>query len=94
MSGIPPNHETLRRRVRTHRNRKEFWEREGERSLGQNLAMIGALGWLIVVPALVGIFLGRWLDQLAATGIMWTAALLFLGVIAGCIMAWKRIHHD
>ena len=56
--------------------------------------MIGALGWLIVIPALVGIFLGRWLDQLAATGIMWTAALLFVGVVAGCYMAWKRIHHD
>lgn len=94
MSGIPPNHETLRRRVRAHRDRKEFWEREGERSLAQNLAMIGALGWLIVLPTLAGVFLGRWLDEIAGTGIMWTAALLFVGVVAGCGMAWRRIHHD
>ncbi len=94
MSAMPSNHKSLRRKVKAHRSRKELWEKEGERSLGQNLAMIGALGWLIVIPALAGIFLGRWLDRLAATGIMWTAALLFLGVVAGCLMAWKRIHHD
>jgi len=94
MNAIPSNHKSMRRKIRVHRGRKELWEDKGERSLGQNLAMIGALGWLIVIPALVGIFLGRWLDRLAATGIMWAAALLFLGVIGGCVMAWKRIHHD
>lgn len=94
MNAIPSNHKSMRRKIRVHRGRKVLWEQEGERSLGQNLAMIGALGWLIVIPALVGIFLGRWLDRLAATGIMWAAALLFLGVIGGCVMAWKRIHHD
>ena len=44
MSAVPPDHETLRRSVRTRRKRKEQWEREGERSLAQTLGMIGALG--------------------------------------------------
>ena len=35
--------------VRTRRERRERWQREGERSIGQNLAMIGALGWTIVI---------------------------------------------
>jgi ATP synthase protein I len=54
--------------------------------------MIGALGWLVVIPTLVGILVGRWLDRLWETGIMWTAALLFVGLVAGCTLAWKRIH--
>lgn len=92
MSAVPPNHETLRRSVRTRRKRKERWEREGERSLAQTLGMIGALGWLVVIPTLVGILIGRWLDRLWETGIMWTAALLFVGLVVGCSLAWRRIH--
>ena len=33
-----------------------------EPSLGARLAQIGVLGWIIVVPILIGIFAGRWLD--------------------------------
>ena len=44
--------------VRLRRGRQERWQREGERSIGQNLAMIGALGWTIVTPTLIGIFAG------------------------------------
>ena len=58
MSAVPPNHETLRRSVRTRRERKERWQREGERSLAQTLGMIGALGWLVVVPTLARILVG------------------------------------
>ena len=29
--------------------------------LGRNLAMVGVLGWLIVAPTLLGMFIGRWL---------------------------------
>ncbi len=94
MTAVPPNHETLRRSVRTRRKRKQRWEREGERSLAKNLGMIGALGWLVVIPALVGILVGRWLDRLWETGIMWTAALLFVGLVAGCALAWRRIHES
>jgi predicted F0F1-ATPase subunit len=34
-----------------------------ERSIALNLAMIGALGWTIVIPTLCGVFAGRWLDH-------------------------------
>ena len=59
----PENHEQLDEAVRTRQERRARWQREGERSLGQNLAMIGALGWTIVMPTLIGIFAGRWLDR-------------------------------
>jgi ATP synthase protein I len=78
--------------VRLRRSRRERWEHERERSIGQNLAMIGVLGWTIVTPILIGIFAGRWLDRVFATGIFWTLGLLVVGVAIGCTLGWQRIY--
>jgi ATP synthase protein I len=92
MTAEPGSHERLQQAVRTRRERRELWQQQGERSLGQNLAMIGALGWTIVLPTLAGIFAGRWLDQRFSSGVFWTLGLLVVGLAAGCILAWKRMH--
>jgi ATP synthase protein I len=81
----------LARSVAKRAARRAFWQAHGERSLAQNLAMIGALGWLVVTPTVAGLFLGRWLDHRFQTGIFWTGALLVIGVALGCWMAWRRI---
>ncbi|MGE0710663.1 MAG: AtpZ/AtpI family protein [Planctomycetota bacterium] len=64
----------------------------GERSLAENMALVGALGWLVVVPTLLGTFVGRWLDRRFDAGLTWTGALLSLGLVLGCWLAWKRMH--
>ncbi len=92
MISQPQNHEQLEQAVRKRQERRALWEREGERSLGQNLAMIGALGWTIVTPTLLGIFAGRWLDRIFQSGVFWTLGLLVAGLAAGCFFAWKRMH--
>ena len=81
----------LDRSVRLRRQRRERARREGERSLAQNLAWIGVLGWLVVTPTLAGIFVGRWLDRRFGQGIAFTLGLLCLGLTVGCALAWKRI---
>jgi ATP synthase protein I len=88
------NHEPLEEAVRTRQERRERWQHEGERSLGQNLAMIGALGWTIVLPILIGIFTGRWLDRHFDTGIFWTLGLLVAGLAIGCAFAWQRMYSE
>ena len=80
--------------VRLRRGRRERWQREGERSIGQNLAMIGALGWTIVTPTLLGIFAGRWLDRAFGSGIFWTLGLIVAGLALGCWLGWKRIYRE
>ncbi len=82
----------LRDAVHLRRERRERGHREAERSLAQNLAMIGVLGWTIVLPGLLGIALGRWLDRALGTGIMLTSALVFVGLGIGCALAWRRMH--
>ncbi|MFZ1988321.1 MAG: AtpZ/AtpI family protein [Alphaproteobacteria bacterium] len=94
MTGEPEPEDGLDKAVKTRRGRRELWEREGERSIGQNLAMIGALGWTIVTPLLIGIFVGRWLDHRFVMGVFWTLSLLVLGLTIGCVLAWNRMHHD
>ena len=91
MTRQPENHERLGQAVRRRQERRERWRREGERSMGQNLAMIGALGWTVVVPTLLGIFAGRWLDRTFQSGIFWTLGLLVAGLALGCAFAWRRM---
>jgi ATP synthase protein I len=88
-----PNGE-LQRAVDRRRAREEKWQREGERPLARNLALVGTLGWLIVVPALLGTVAGRALDKVAGTGITLTSALLVVGVVAGCWLAWTHVRRS
>lgn len=94
-AGNGPEHpEHLDEAVRMRRERRARWQQEGERSIGQNLAMIGVLGWTIVIPTLIGVFAGRWLDRLFGSGIFWTLGLLVAGLGVGCALAWRRIHRE
>jgi ATP synthase protein I len=91
---ISPNNEgneKMRQAIRLREERSERWKKEGEQSLWQNLSMIGALGWLIVTPTLAGVLLGGWLDRRFDTGIVFSGALIFLGITLGCYIAWQRI---
>jgi ATP synthase protein I len=97
LNARPENERTANRldeAVKTRRERVERWKREGERSLGENLAMIGSLGWLVVVPTLIGIFVGRWMDRTFDSGIFWTLGLLVVGVAIGSALAWQRMFHE
>jgi ATP synthase protein I len=77
--------------VERRRARREAWKRTGERPLASNLAMVGTLGWLIVVPALLGTFLGRWIDRRTGMGVTFTSALMCLGTAVGCWLAWRKV---
>jgi len=95
--GDEPNEpvgDKLDKAVRRHRQRRKYWQEVGERSLAENLALIGSVGWLVVIPILLGIYLGRWIDQWAHTGIFWTATFTLLGACVGSYLGWRRIQHE
>ena len=85
----PPEQDALVKNVRLRGERHRRWLQEGEPSVARRLAQIGVLGWIIVVPMLIGIVVGRWLDRTFSAGIFWTAPLLMLGLALGCWSAWK-----
>ncbi len=55
------------------------------------LGMMGLIGWSVVVPTLVGAWLGHWLDQRHAGTHSWTLALLMAGLSLGCLNAWHWV---
>ena len=65
-----------------------------EPSLGARLGQIGVLGWMIVVPTLMALLLGRWLDHRMETGIFFTAPSLMFGAAAGFWLAWRWMHRQ
>ena len=80
--------------VRKQRERQKRWLNEGEPSVARFVGQIGVLGWIIVAPTLIGLFVGRWLDQKFATGIFWSAPLLLVGVMVGCWSAWRWMNRQ
>ncbi|OUL95659.1 AtpZ/AtpI family protein [Paraburkholderia hospita] len=67
---------------------------EPEPSLGARLGQIGVLGWTIVLPTLLGLALGRWLDRFAGTRVFFSAPLLMIGAAIGLWSAWRWMHRQ
>ncbi|MBW4050818.1 MAG: AtpZ/AtpI family protein [Proteobacteria bacterium] len=80
--------------VRRHRERRARARKDEQRSIGKDLAQAGALGWTIILTALLGIYAGRWLDRRFGTGVAFTLALLLTGITLGCVLAWQRLNRS
>lgn len=82
--------EAARRAARRDRKSME----EPEPSLGSRLGQIGILGWTIVVPTLLGVILGRFIDRSLETGIFFSAPLIMIAAAFGLWSAWKWMHRS
>jgi ATP synthase protein I len=82
----------LARAARRAVEREAAGRADPEPSLGARLGQIGVLGWAIVVPTLLLLFLGRWLDRSFGTGIFFSAPLLMVGAAIGLWSAWRWMH--
>jgi ATP synthase protein I len=65
-----------------------------EPSLGARLGQIGVLGWAIVAPTLLCLFVGRRLDRSLGTGVFFSAPLLMVGAAIGFWFAWRLMHRQ
>ena len=63
-------------------------------SIWSGLGMFGLVGWSIVVPTLLGVALGMWLDRRFPSRYSWTLTLLVCGLILGCLNAWHWISSE
>jgi ATP synthase protein I len=84
--GEPPDErEQLRAGVDLQARRMDKARRE-RRSLIAQTVYLGTLGLLLVLPAVAGAYLGRWLDGLiAGYSIRWTVSLIVLGIALGAL---------
>lgn len=84
----------MARAARQTVQRERQAQEEPEPSLGARLGQIGILGWTIVVPTLLGLVLGHWLDRHFNTGVFFSAPLLMAGAAFGLWSAWKWMHRQ
>ncbi len=59
-----------------------------------NFGMIASLGGVIIVPILLGVFCGGWLDKHFPVGFSWRLSLLFFGFVWGLANAYYWIKNE
>lgn len=89
-----PDRDGFERQVGHKSQRRVQAQREGDRSLWSSLGLVGMVGWSVMVPLLMGIALGRWIDNRWPSPYSWTLMLLFVGVALGCWSAWYWIQKE
>lgn len=87
-----PDHLATAARQAAERARRG--EANPEPSLGARLGQIGVLGWMVVIPMLVTLAIGHWLDRRFASGIFFSAPALMIGAVIGFVLAWRWMHRD
>ena len=57
----------------------------------RSIAILGVIGWSVVLPTLVGVAVGVWMDGRWPSRFSWTLILMTAGLLLGCANAWLRI---
>jgi ATP synthase protein I len=91
---LPSSAEQLIARVASREARMIRTKREGAPNPWRAAALIGLIGWSVVLPMLIGIAIGTWIDHRWPSRFSWTLMLLVAGLGAGCLNAWNRIKQE
>lgn len=84
----------LTQRVGQQEARKLKARRQQHNPLWLGFSVMGLVGWGVVVPSLLGLAVGIWIDSHYPTMHCWTLMLLGLGIFVGCINAWYWISRE
>jgi ATP synthase protein I len=85
---------TFSRQVGAQAARMLKARREGTKSVWFGLGMSGLIGWSVTIPTLIGAALGLWVDRHYPSTHSWTLMLLLMGVIIGCLNAWRWVESE
>ena len=85
------NHDELKQRISRQVDRMQKADKDRPTLLAQT-AYLGTLGLLLVIPVIVGAYLGRWLDGfIEGYSIRWTLSLIVVGVAVGAVNVYLFI---
>ena len=93
-----PNHEQAQGVVENQIGRKEDRRlkarKEQHHRVWFGLGMFGLVGWSVAIPTLLGAAAGIWLDDHFESRQSWTLTLLLLGLVGGCLNAWRWLKDE
>jgi len=82
--------ESLDRQVK----RKLKARKEKSHHVWFGLGMFGLIGWSVTIPTVAGIALGLWMDRRWPGQVSWTLTMMLVGVVLGCMNAWRWIGEE
>jgi ATP synthase protein I len=74
--------------------RKMKARKDKARGLWFGMGMMGMIGWSVVVPTLIGVAVGIWLDIKYPGQISWTLTFMSIGLAIGCANAWYWVERE
>jgi ATP synthase protein I len=78
-------YQKLKSQVQRDVDRRQEAKKEKPTLLAQTV-YLGTLGFMLVLPIVVGAYLGSWLDgKLTGYSFSWTISLIFLGLVIGAL---------
>jgi ATP synthase protein I len=84
----------LIRGVGRKERRKIRARQQKERRVWFGLGMFGVVGWSVVMPTLIGLALGIWIDRSWASGYSFTLMGLIGGLGVGLMSAWYWVSSE
>jgi ATP synthase protein I len=84
----------FRREVSKKAGRRARSLRQHDRAIMSWLGMMGLVGWSVALPAVLGAFLGQWIDATAGGEISWTITGVVVGIAVGCLTAWYWVKRE
>ncbi len=75
-------------------SRKLRARRRAAHGVWYGLGMMGLIGWSVATPTVLGAALGLWLDRRYPGPHSWTLTLLIIGLILGCLTAWRWVAEE
>jgi len=90
---LSPSAERMVREVESKQQRMAR-ARNNKDAVWRSLSIIGIVGWSVVVPTLVGVALGVWIDSRWPSRFSWALILMISGLMLGSANAWLRIGRD
>ncbi len=82
------------RKVAEKEKRKLDALKNKKRNVWYGFSMFGLVGWSVMVPTVLGVLLGLWLDKHYPSNHSWTLTFLIIGVIAGSLNAWYWVKKE
>lgn len=68
--------------------------RRSKHAVLKGIGLFGLIGWSVVVPTLLGTYVGIWIDRTYPSVHSWTLTLLLTGLIVGCAGAWYWLSRE
>ncbi len=86
--------ENYKRLVQLKEKRKIRMLKQGKKNSFLGFGLFGLVGWSVVIPTLIGLGIGIWIDKQHSGKYSWSLMLLIAGVSVGCLQAWYWIQKE